>query len=129
VSLKNIHYGYDPSKPIFENFDLEIPGNKITALVGPSGGGKSTLVKLISGYIRQDSGDILVDEQNLKETSLKSYYADIGYLTQEPSVFDGTVRENLLYAVTEPLPNPPLQGEGTGTRVKDEASSLLTGEN
>ena len=70
-----------------------------------------------------------MDEQNLKETSLKSYYADIGYLTQEPSVFDGTVRENLLYAVTEPLPNPPLQGEGTGTRVKDEASSLLTGEN
>ena len=66
-----------------------------------SGGGKSTLVKLISWYIRQDSWDILVDNQNLKDVSLKSYYKDIWYLTQEPSVFDGTIRENLLYAVTE----------------------------
>jgi ABC-type multidrug transport system fused ATPase/permease subunit len=69
-----------------------------------------------------------VDKQNLKETSLKSYYADIGYLTQEPSVFDGTVEENLLYAVTKPLPNPPLQGEGIDSEAKNEASSLLAGE-
>lgn len=98
IELKKINYGYDASKPIFQNFDLNIPGSKITALVWPSGGWKSTLVKLISGYIRQDSWNILVDNQNLKETSLKSYYSDVWYLTQEPSVFDGTVRENLLYA-------------------------------
>jgi ATP-binding cassette subfamily B protein len=103
VSLKNVSYGYDESKPIFENFSLDIPGNQITALVWPSGGGKSTLVKLISGYIRQDWWDILVDNQNLREVSLKSYYSDVGYLTQEPSVFDGTVEENLLYAVTKKI--------------------------
>jgi ABC-type multidrug transport system fused ATPase/permease subunit len=115
ISLKNINYWYDPSKSIFQNFNLDIPGNKITALVGPSGGGKSTLVKLISGYVRQDSWDILVDDQNLKETSLKSYYSDVGYLTQEPSVFDGTVRENLMYAVTEPHLNSSPQGEDEAT--------------
>ena len=101
IELKNVSYGYDESKPVFTNFSLNIPGNRVTALVGPSGGWKSTLVKLISGYIRQDSWDILIDNQNLSEVSLKSYYRDVGYLTQEPSVFDGTVRENLLYAVWE----------------------------
>ncbi len=99
ISIKDISYWYEASKPIFQNFDLEILGNKVTALVGPSWGGKSTLVKLISGYVRQDSWKIMVDDQNLKDVSLKSYYKDVWYLTQEPSVFDGTIIENLLYAV------------------------------
>ena len=103
ISLKNISYGYNESKPVFTNFNLDIVGNKITAVVWPSWGGKSTLVKLIAGYIRQDSGNILIDTQNLKDVSLKSYYKDIWYLTQEPSVFDGTIRENLLYAVMKEL--------------------------
>lgn len=101
ISLKNISYSYDEIQKVLDNFSLDIAWWKITAFVWPSGGGKSTLVKLISGYIRQDGGDIFVDNQNLKEVSLKSYYKDIWYLTQEPSVFDGTIKENLLYAVGE----------------------------
>ena len=58
-------------------------------------------MKLIAGYLKANKGDILIDGQKLSETSLKSYYQDIGYLTQEPSVFDGTVRENLIYALGE----------------------------
>lgn len=57
------------------------------------------MVKLIAGYLRPDSGSVLVDKQDLTEVSLKSYYKHIGYLTQEPSVFDGTVLENLTYAL------------------------------
>lgn len=101
ISLRNIFYSYDETQKVLDNFSLDIAWWKVTAFVWPSGGGKSTLVKLISGYIRQDDGDILIDNQNLKEVSLKSYYSDIGYLTQEPSVFDGTIKENLLYAVGE----------------------------
>jgi len=99
IELRDVDYGYDESKPVFQNFSLDIPGNKIIALVWPSWGWKSTLVKLISGYIRQNSWNIFVDDQSLKDVSLKSYYRDVWYLTQEPSVFDGSVRENLLYAV------------------------------
>lgn len=99
ISLTDISYWYDKNRKIFYNFSLGITGNKITALVWPSGGWKSTLVKLISGYIRQDSWNIFIDNQNLKDISLESYYRDVWYLTQEPSVFDGTVLENLLYAV------------------------------
>ena len=99
IELRNVSYGYDENKKVFENLSLEILGERVTALVGPSWGGKSTLVKLISGYIRQSEWDILIDNQNLRDVSLKSYYADVWYLTQEPSVFDGTIEENLLYAV------------------------------
>ncbi len=123
IHIQNISYSYENTSPVFQNFSLDIPGSKITALVWPSGGGKSTLVKLISGYIRQDSGDIIVDNQNLREVSLKSYYTDVGYLTQEPSVFDGTVEENLLYAVSKPLPTSHWKGEEQAT-----VSSLLNKE-
>lgn len=99
ITLSQISYEYEEWKTVFQDFDLEIQGWQVTALVWPSGWWKSTLVKLISWYIRQDGGSILVDAQNLHEVSLKSYYADIGYLTQDPSVFDGTVRENLLYSM------------------------------
>jgi ABC-type multidrug transport system fused ATPase/permease subunit len=96
-------FAYDENNMIFQDFSLKIKWEKITAFVWPSGWGKSTLVKLIAGYMRANFWEVLIDAQDLSHTSLKSYYKDIGYLTQEPSVFDGTVRENLLYAVTEDI--------------------------
>jgi ABC-type multidrug transport system fused ATPase/permease subunit len=54
--------------------------------------------------LRPTSGHILVDNQDLSTVSLASYYAHVGYLTQEPSVFDGTIRDNLLYAVPHEVP-------------------------
>ena len=109
IVIQNISYAYDENKAVFRDFSLEIPWKQITAFVWPSGGGKSTLVKLLAGYIMQDTWRILVDAQKLADVSLKSYYKDIWYLTQEPSVFDGTVRDNLLYAV---------QGKITDKKVK-----------
>ncbi|MDQ7023420.1 MAG: ATP-binding cassette domain-containing protein [Candidatus Gracilibacteria bacterium] len=106
IKLEKINFGYIEKTKIFENFDLEIKGGKITALVGNSGSGKTTLVKLISGYIKADSGSIVVDEQKLENVSLKSFYKNIGYLTQEPSVFDGSILDNLMYgAHPQPLPS------------------------
>ncbi len=103
IELQNINFGYDENNLVFHRFSLKLMWEKVTAFVGPSGGWKSTLVKLIAGYIRANSWEIIVDGQKLSETSLKSYFKDIGYLTQEPSVFDGTVRENLMYAVNEEI--------------------------
>lgn len=67
--------------------------------MGVSGGGKSTVIKLIAGYLQPDSGSVSVDGQNLSEVALKSYYPHVGYLTQDPGVFDGTVYDNLIYAL------------------------------
>jgi ABC-type multidrug transport system fused ATPase/permease subunit len=96
ISLQNIHFNYW-WEAVFQDFCLDIPGGKKIALVGSSGSGKTTLMKLIAGYLRPESGQVMVDHQDLMSVSLQSYYQHIGYLTQEPSVFDGTIRENLEY--------------------------------
>ncbi len=98
VNIDNITYAYDENK-VFENFSLDIAWWKKTALVWISWSGKSTLVKLIAWYLRPDTWAINIDDQDLLEVSLKSYYTHIWYLTQEPSVFDGTVLDNLTYAI------------------------------
>lgn len=100
IIINSISYGYSEQK-VFENFSLNIAHGKKTALVGASGGGKTTLMKLIAGYLHPESGSISVMGNILSETALKSYYPHIGYLTQDPSVFDATIRENLISAVNK----------------------------
>lgn len=101
INIKNISFSYSDSHKLFDNFDISIYWSKKTALVWPSWWWKSTLIKLIAGYIRPDSGNIYIDGQDLSSVSLKSYYKHIWYLTQEPSVFDGSIRENLMYWLSE----------------------------
>ncbi len=105
IELRNIAYWYNSDDKVFDNFNLKISWEKITAIVWASWGGKSTLVKLISWYIKADNWEIIIDWQKLSELSLKSYYKEIWYLTQEPSVFDWTILENLTYAINSPLPS------------------------
>ena len=99
LQIQNISYGYNETK-VFDNFSLHIAHGKKTALVGASGWGKTTLMKLIAGYLHPESGSISVMWNILSDTALKTYYPHIGYLTQEPWVFDATIRENLLSAVS-----------------------------
>ncbi|AKH32528.1 Multidrug resistance ABC transporter ATP-binding/permease protein BmrA [candidate division SR1 bacterium Aalborg_AAW-1] len=104
IVLDTVTYDYGKGE-VLKDFSLSIQGGKKTALVGISGSGKSTLMKLIAGYIHPQFGTISVDKQELPNgqnthfISLKSYYQHIGYLTQEPSVFDGSIYDNLLYAL------------------------------
>ncbi len=95
--LKNISFSYEWKNMVLSDFSLKIQGGKRTALVGRSGSGKTTLMKLLAGYMRPTLWELLIDEQNIVDIRLDSYYPHIGYLTQEPSVFDGTIEENLLF--------------------------------
>ncbi len=101
IFIKNMTFGYDQHNKVFDNFSMRIPWWTVSAFVWNSGSWKSTLVKIISGYLRHDSGDVIIDGQKNKEVSLKSLYKHIGYLSQEPSVFDGTIRENLMYGMVQ----------------------------
>lgn len=105
IKIENLGFWYIKHKKIFENFSLKIDGEKVLALVWDSGSGKSTLAKIIAWYMKPNHWEIIIDEQKLSETSLKSYYEDIWYLTQDPSVFDGSILENLTYALEEKVPN------------------------
>ena len=86
---------------VFDNFSLDIDGWKKTALVWESGSGKTTLMKLIAWYISPDKWEILVDWQNIWEVNVYDYFSHIWFLTQDPSVFDWTIYDNLVYALKE----------------------------
>ncbi len=88
-------------RTVLENLNLKINGGEKVAFIGRSGSGKTTIVKLISGYMQPTSGKVFIDNQDLGNLSLKSYYKYLGYLTQEPSVFDGSIKENMLYAIAD----------------------------
>jgi len=103
IEIENLTYWYIKDKPVFKDFNLKLNWWKVTALVWNSWSWKSTLVKLIAGYISWDSWKIIVDNQEISKISLKSYYKNIWYLTQEPSVFDGTILDNLTYAIDREL--------------------------
>lgn len=95
--LRDVEFSYHSQASVLENFSVKISGGKKTALVGRSWGGKTTIMKLLAGYMRPTGWKLMIDGQDITEIRLDSYYPHIGYLTQEPSVFDGTIEENLLY--------------------------------
>jgi len=101
IKIDNISFSYDGKSNIFDKFSLDISWWKKTALVWESGSWKSTLMKLIAWYISPDEWKILVDGQNISEVNVYNYFSHIGFLTQDPSVFDGTIYENLIYALKE----------------------------
>lgn len=100
INLNAIWFTYG-NKQLFHNLTMSFEGGKTTALVWGSGSGKSTLVKLIMRLRDPLEGTITVDDQNLRDIKIMSFYDHIAYLTQEPAVFDGTIRENVVYGLDE----------------------------
>ncbi len=97
IEIKNIDFYYNNWKKVFSNFNFNIAWWKIIALVWSSWWWKTTLVKLISWFLKPISWYIVIDWQNINDIKLKTYFKNIWYLTQEPSVFDWTILENLVY--------------------------------
>lgn len=96
IRVKQLDFTYS-GRQILRGLSLTIaPGEKI-ALAGSSGSGKSTLVKLLAGLLKPDSGQILIDNQELRCIKLDDYYRHIAYIPQESPVFDSTLRENLIF--------------------------------
>ncbi len=97
IEFKNISYGYNEEKSIINNLSFRINANSSVALVGESGSGKSTIIKLIMGLIKYKEGNILIDNKELSELNLNSFYDNVTYVSQEAPIFDGTLRENLVF--------------------------------
>ena len=102
IVVDNISFSYNGKSNVFDNFSLNIDGWKKTAFVWESGSWKTTLVKLVAWYISPDEWKILVDWQNIAEINIYDYFSHIWFLTQDPSVFDWTIYDNLVYALKEP---------------------------
>ena len=96
IELSNLSFSYDDKK-IINNISLEILKNQSVALIGESGSGKTTLVNLISGLNSCDSGSILFDGIDLKDIYKDSFHKKIGYITQEPVIFNDSIFNNVTF--------------------------------
>ncbi|EST10257.1 ABC transporter ATP-binding protein [Sporolactobacillus laevolacticus] len=96
ISFHQLRFNYG-NRTIVKNLNLSIKKGESVAFVGESGSGKSTIVKLLVGLLKPDGGEILVDGYSFSSISLNSYYDQIAYVPQESPVFDGTLRENIVF--------------------------------
>jgi len=97
IEFKNVTFSYNTDRNILHNINLKIHPGEMIALVGPSGGGKTTFCNLIPRFYEVNSGEILIDDINIKMITLKSLRDNIGLVQQNIFLFTGTIRENILY--------------------------------
>jgi ABC-type multidrug transport system fused ATPase/permease subunit len=97
VQYEDVHFGYVPNRPALRGISLRAAPGEMIALVGPTGSGKSTLVNLLPAFYEITSGRITIDGHDIAGVSLESLRSQVSVVSQEAFLFNGTVRENILY--------------------------------
>ena len=142
VEFREVHFEYTEDKPALHDISLTAKPGQMTALVGPTGAGKSTLVNLLPAFYEATGGAITIDGQGIAATSLESLRKNISVVSQEPFLFNGTVGENIAYgnldADAEKIAEAAQAAncfdfiseltEGFGTRVGERGVRLSVGE-
>jgi ABC-type multidrug transport system fused ATPase/permease subunit len=98
LRFNEVRFAYEPDKPVLHGISFHAEPGTVTALVGSSGSGKSTIISLICAFHRPDAGMILVDGVDLSTVRLDSYRSQLGVVLQESFLFDGTIRENVMFS-------------------------------
>ena len=100
ITFNDVEFNYTTTadKKVLKKINLNMPGQKITALVGLSGSGKTTILNLIPRFYNIDSGDILIDNQSIYNTSIYSLRKEISLVSQDTTLFDDTIKNNITYA-------------------------------
>ncbi len=96
IEIENASFTYEDENEVISDLSLSIEAGKTIALVGPSGGGKTTLCSLIPRFYELDSGDIKIDGNSIKDVSLRSLRKNIGVVQQDVFLFTGTIRDNII---------------------------------
>lgn len=97
VEFKNVKFGYTDEKTLIKNLNLQVNPNEMVAIVGPTGGGKTTLINLIMRFYELKAGSILIDGVNIKEIPRNILRRQIGMVLQDTWLFEGTIAENISY--------------------------------
>lgn len=98
VSLLDVSFNYSGDVAVIKNIDMTFPAGKVTALVGPSGGGKSTILNLVLRLYDPKSGQVLIDDLDISKASFETLRKKIAFVGQDTFLFSGTVKENILLA-------------------------------
>jgi ATP-binding cassette, subfamily B, bacterial MsbA len=101
IALSNVDFKYEPNKPVIARMSFEVPAGKMTALVGHSGGGKSTIFALIQRLREVDSGVIAIDDQPIADVSLASLRRNISVVGQDAFLFEGSIFENIAAGIDD----------------------------
>jgi len=140
IDFHNVSFAYEPENVVLKGVSLTVPSGRTVALVGPSGSGKSTLVNLTLRFFDPDRGKVVIDGQDIAQVTVASLRDAIGLVTQDPVLFDDTIRANIAYgtkpddqaqviaAAKAAAAHDFIMGlpKGYDTRV-GEAGSLLSG--
>jgi ATP-binding cassette subfamily B protein len=97
IDFRGVEFYYEPDKPVLRNFNLLVKRGETIALVGPTGGGKSTIVNLVCRFYEPKEGEIAIGGRDYTSLSLNAIQSRIGMVLQTPHLFSGTIRENLRY--------------------------------
>jgi len=97
IAFENVSFSYNEDGPVLKNVSFEVPAKKMFALVGPTGVGKTTVAALIPRFYDPEKGRILLDGRDIKEVTLKSLRENISMVLQDVFLFNGTIKENILY--------------------------------
>jgi len=112
IIFNNISFAYEAGKPVLNDISFHAPAGSVTALVGTSGSGKTTIAGLAASFISPDSGTITVDGLDLSRVSLNSYRSQLGVVLQDDFLFEGTIRQNILF------PRPQASEEALQSAVR-----------
>lgn len=97
IELKNVTYGYGDDKDVLRNINLKIKKGETFALVGPSGGGKTTICHLIPRFYNVEDGEILIDGKEIHSVTMESLRRNIGIVQQDVYLFNASIKENIMY--------------------------------
>ena len=98
VRFEKVEFAYEPEKQVLHGIDFQAEPGTVTAFVGSSGSGKSTIISLICAFHTPTRGRVLVDEMDLAHVNLNTYRSQLGVVLQDSFLFDGTIRENILFS-------------------------------
>ena len=101
IEFNNVSFAYEEGKEVLKHINFKAPAGSVTALVGTSGSGKSTIAGLAASFLNVESGKITIDGIDLSKISLSTYRSQLGVVLQDDFLFEGTIRENILF----PRPN------------------------
>jgi len=123
IKLNNLSFSY-PGRPVLKGINLTIPKGKTIALVGPSGGGKSTLMDLIPRFIEAEQGSVIIDDLNVKQIKLESLWSLIGVVNQESMLFNDSIFNNIAFG----YPNATQQEVEHAARIANAHDFILQTE-
>lgn len=97
IEFENVSFAYEEGKEVIREISFKAPAGSVTALVGTSGSGKTTIAGLAASFLNPESGRVTIDNYDLQQISLESYRSRLGVVLQDDFLFEGTIRENILF--------------------------------